>query len=78
MTLRLTPISCLYRKLENEKVIADSLLHDILPVHVADVLKLEKKYSQSHKDVGVIFISITNFDEFYDESFEGGETRCLC
>ena len=53
-------------------MVADSLLHDILPVHVADVLKLEKKYSQSHKDVGVIFISITNFDQFYDESFEGG------
>ncbi|XP_067944731.1 adenylate cyclase type 9-like isoform X2 [Watersipora subatra] len=60
-------------RLESEKVIADSLLHDILPVHVADVLKLEKKYSRSHLDVGVIFISITNFDEFYDESFEGGK-----
>lgn len=37
-----------------------------------DEIKLKGEYSQSHKDVGVVFISITNFDEFYDESFEGG------
>jgi len=44
----------------------------IIPVHVVDQIKGKGEYSQSHKDVGVVFISITNFDDFYDESFEGG------
>lgn len=66
------------REAENEKAQADSLLHDIIPVHVMDQIKLSGEYSQSHKDVGVVFISITNFDEFYDESFEGGKKSNLC
>lgn len=62
----------IYRQAEIEKQLADSLLHDIIPVHVVDQIKGKGEYSQSHKDVGVVFISITNFDDFYDESFEGG------
>jgi len=61
------------KEAENEKAQADSLLHDMVPCHVMDEIKLKGEYSQSHKDVGVVFISITNFDEFYDESFEGGK-----
>ncbi|KAF6019764.1 hypothetical protein EB796_021992 [Bugula neritina] len=61
------------KQAEIEKQLADSLLHDIIPVHVVDQIKGKGEYSQSHKDVGVVFISITNFDDFYDESFEGGK-----
>lgn len=59
-------------RMEEEKDQADWLLHNIIPEHVSDVLKETSKYSRNHKDVGVIFAAITNFDEMYDESFEGG------
>lgn len=51
---------------------ADWLLHNIIPPHVADHVKKMPKYSKNHKDVGVIFATIVNFNEFYDESYEGG------
>ncbi|XP_074650513.1 adenylate cyclase type 9-like [Tubulanus polymorphus] len=59
-------------KMENEKNEADWLLHNIIPDYISDQLKETSKYSRNHKDVGVIFASICNFDEMYDESFEGG------
>jgi adenylate cyclase 9 len=59
-------------KMEDEKEQADWLLHNIIPEHVSNQLKLTSKYSRNHKHVGVIFACITNFDEMYDESFEGG------
>lgn len=39
---------------------------------MSDVVKRTAKYSKNHKDVGVIFATIVNFNEFYDEGFEGG------
>ncbi len=57
-----------------EKEQADWLLHNIIPEHVEQVMKKTKKsYCENHKDVGVIFAKISNYDDFYDESFEGGK-----
>lgn len=51
---------------------ADYLIYNIVPEHVAEQLKKEAKYSENFKDVAIIFASIVNFNEMYDESFEGG------
>ncbi|XP_046394106.1 adenylate cyclase type 9 [Ischnura elegans] len=55
---------------------ADWLLHNIIPRHVAEQLKTTARYSENHKEVGVIFGSIVNFGEMYDESYLGGR-ECL-
>ena len=60
------------RQMQENKEQADWLLHNIIPEHVSDVVKRTAKYSKNHKDVGVIFATIVNFNEFYDEGFEGG------
>ncbi len=60
------------RQIQTEKEQADWLLHNIIPEHVSEVLKKTSKYCKNHQDVGVIFAKVVNFDEFYDESFEGG------
>ena len=60
------------RRIKTEKEQADWLLHNIIPEHVSEVLKKTSKYCKNHQDVGVIFAKVVNFDEFYDESFEGG------
>ncbi|KAL8623548.1 hypothetical protein ACOMHN_051158 [Nucella lapillus] len=60
------------RQMQENKDQADWLLHNIIPEHVSDVVKRTHKYSKNHKDVGVIFATIVNFNEFYDEGFEGG------
>ncbi|XP_078603088.1 adenylate cyclase type 9-like isoform X2 [Branchiostoma floridae x Branchiostoma japonicum] len=59
-----------------EKEQADWLLGNILPTHVADTLKVTQKYSQNHSSVAVIFATIVNFNDFYEESFEGGK-ECI-
>ena len=61
------------KKMLVEKEQADWLLQNIIPQHVSDILKKTSKYSRNYKDVGVVFAKISNFDEFYDESFEGGK-----
>lgn len=65
-----------HRKVQMLKDQADWLLHNIIPKHVADFLKSASKYSENHKDVGILFASITNFNELYDESYCGGK-ECL-
>lgn len=52
---------------------ADWLLHNIIPNHVSDQLKKSAKYSENHKDVGIVFASLVNFNELYDESYMGGK-----
>ncbi|XP_043945269.1 adenylate cyclase type 9 [Protopterus annectens] len=52
---------------------ADWLLRNIIPFHVAEQLKVSQSYSKNHDNVGVIFASIVNFSEFYEENFEGGK-----
>lgn len=59
-------------QMEENKEQADWLLHNIIPKHVSEVVKRTSKYSKNHKDIGVIFATIINFNEFYDESYEGG------
>jgi len=66
------------RKMNQEKEQADWLLHNIIPKHVTQKLSTEIEttskscYSRDHTDVGVVFAKVTNFEDFYDESFEGG------
>lgn len=58
--------------MQENKDQADWLLHNIIPPHISEVVRTTSKYSKNHKDVGVIFAAIINFNEIYDESFEGG------
>lgn len=60
-------------RVQNMRNQADWLLHNIIPRHVADQIKSTAKYSENHKDVGIIFASIVNFNELYDESYLGGK-----
>ncbi|KAF2881737.1 hypothetical protein ILUMI_24434 [Ignelater luminosus] len=52
---------------------ADWLIYNIVPEHVADQLKKNAKYSENFKNVAIIFASIVNFNEMYDESYLGGK-----
>jgi len=50
------------------------MLHNIIPSHVSDELKKNtQEYSENHHDVGVIFASLVNFNELYEESYDGGK-----
>ncbi|CAL4071234.1 unnamed protein product, partial [Meganyctiphanes norvegica] len=60
-------------RVENMKDQADWLLHNIIPRHVADSIKSTAKYSENHKGVAVLFASIVNFNELYDEDYLGGK-----
>jgi Adenylate and Guanylate cyclase catalytic domain len=60
-------------RVQNMKNQADLLLHNIIPKHVAEELKNTAKYSKNHQDCGIIFASIVNFTEMYDESYLGGK-----
>ena len=60
-------------KVQNMKNQADMLLHNIIPRHVAEELKNTAKYSKNHENIGIIFASIVNFNEMYDESYLGGK-----
>ncbi|OQR75498.1 adenylate cyclase type 9-like, partial [Tropilaelaps mercedesae] len=55
---------------------ADWLLHNIIPRHVVEQLKTTSRYSENHREAGILFASIVNFHELYDESYEGGK-ECL-
>ncbi|XP_023231469.1 deoxyuridine 5'-triphosphate nucleotidohydrolase, mitochondrial-like [Centruroides sculpturatus] len=61
------------RKIQIMKNQADWLLHIIIPKHFAEQLKNTSKYSENHKNADIMFASIVNFHEMYDESFEGGK-----
>ncbi|KAG4067085.1 hypothetical protein HA402_000076 [Bradysia odoriphaga] len=60
-------------RVQNMKNQADMLLHNIIPKHVAEQLKNTAKYSENHQNVAIIFASIVNFNELYDESYLGGK-----
>ncbi|XP_049600636.1 adenylate cyclase type 9 isoform X1 [Syngnathus scovelli] len=60
-------------KIQNMRDQADWLLRNIIPVHVAEQLKVTQSYSKNHDNVGVIFASVVNFGDFYEESYEGGK-----
>ena len=40
---------------------------------MSDQLKKSANYSDNHKDVGIVFASLVNFNELYDESYMGGK-----
>jgi len=52
------------------------LLLNIIPRHVVEELDKFGKYSSQHKCVAIIFAEVTNFSEFYEESFADGK-ECL-
>ncbi|XP_030379090.1 adenylate cyclase type 9 isoform X2 [Scaptodrosophila lebanonensis] len=60
-------------QVQNMKNQADMLLHNIIPKHVAEHLKNTAKYSENHHNIAIIFASIVNFNEMYDESYLGGK-----
>ena len=61
-------------RVQNMKNQADWLLENIIPPHVAESIKSTAgKYSENHKDVAIMFASIVNFNELYDESYLGGK-----
>ncbi|VDK73499.1 unnamed protein product, partial [Onchocerca ochengi] len=51
---------------------ADWLLTNIIPQHAIDSLKLSTRYSENHALTAVLFATITNWNEMYEETFEGG------
>ena len=55
-----------------QKEVADWLIQDMFPRHVSSRLKFTKHCSRNYDMVGVLFASIVNFAEFYEENFEGG------
>ena len=61
------------RKIQNLKNQADWLLHNIIPRHISVKLKQSAGYSENHREVGIIFASLVNFNELYDESYMGGK-----
>ncbi|GAB6027906.1 hypothetical protein CHUAL_002121 [Chamberlinius hualienensis] len=65
-----------WQKVQVLKEQADWLLHNIIPRHVAEHLKTDSKYSENHRRVGILFATIVNFNELYDESYRGGK-ECL-
>jgi len=61
------------RQILNLKNQADWLLHNIIPKHVHESLKRSARYSENHKEVGIIFASLVNFNELYEEDYLGGK-----
>ena len=55
-----------------QKQVADWLIQDMFPTHVSEELKHTKNCSKNYEMVGVLFATIVNFHEFYEENFEGG------
>lgn len=60
-------------KIQSMRDQADWLLRNIIPYHVAEQLKVSQTYSKNHDSGAVIFASIVNFGEFYEENYEGGK-----
>ena len=50
------------------------MIRDMFPSHVSEQLQSQNTttHSQNYDLVGILFASITNFYEFYEENFEGG------
>ncbi|VDK72015.1 unnamed protein product [Litomosoides sigmodontis] len=51
---------------------ADWLLTNIIPQHAIDSLKSNIRYSENHALTAVLFATITNWNDMYEETFEGG------
>jgi class 3 adenylate cyclase len=55
-----------------QKELANWLIDVVLPAHVVDHVKEKKQYSRNYDCVGVLFVSLCNFGEFFEESYEKG------
>uniref|UniRef100_A0A5S6QJB0 Adenylate cyclase type 9 n=1 Tax=Trichuris muris TaxID=70415 RepID=A0A5S6QJB0_TRIMR len=60
------------RKMKEMKDQADWLLSNIIPHHVVEQLARTSKYSENHEMIAVLFASIVNWNEMYEETYEGG------
>ncbi|CAH8538566.1 unnamed protein product [Dicrocoelium dendriticum] len=61
------------RAIAHQKVQADWLLENIIPYYIMDDLRQTSKYSKHIDDAAVVFATISNFAEFYDEQYQGGQ-----
>lgn len=55
-----------------QKELANWLIEVVLPTHVMDYIKERRQYSRNYDHVGVLFVSLCNFSEFFEEAYEGG------
>ena len=55
-----------------QKDLANWLIDIVIPSHVISYVKEKKQYSMNYDCVGVLFVSLCNFSEFFEESYEGG------
>nr|XP_054755042.1 adenylate cyclase type 9-like [Lytechinus pictus]XP_054755044.1 adenylate cyclase type 9-like [Lytechinus pictus] len=65
-----------HEKMKSLQEEAEKLLHHIVPQFVTEQLRTTSKFSQNHDNVAVIFCSIVNFNDFYEEAYEGGK-ECI-
>lgn len=59
-----------------QKQVSDWLIQDMFPRHVSIQLKYMTNCSKNYETVGVLFASIVNFSEFYEENYAGG-SECI-
>lgn len=57
---------------KQQKDLANWLIDIVIPSHVISHVKEKKQYSMNYECVGVLFVSLCNFSEFFEESYEGG------
>ena len=57
---------------KDEKELANWLIDVVIPAHVVDHVKRKIQYSHNYDCVGVLFVSLCNYAEFYEETFKGG------
>lgn len=55
-----------------QKELANWLIEVVLPAHVVSHVKDGRQYSKNYECVGVLFVSLCNFSEFFEESYESG------
>lgn len=60
-------------RVQNMKNQAEVLLDNIIPKFVIEQIKNTARYSENFDNVGIIFASIANFDDFYEEAYLGGK-----
>jgi class 3 adenylate cyclase len=57
---------------KEQKELASWLIDVVLPAHVVEHVQARKQYSRNYDCVGVLFVSLCNYSEFYEEKFLGG------
>ena len=57
---------------KEQKELANWLIEVVLPSHVVNHVQQKKQYSKNYDCIGVLFLSLCNFGEFFEETYEGG------